>query len=1045
MTPYTETKEKFFFEFDDFRVDPVRRVLLRDGEPVPITPKAMSILLVLLERSGEVVEKADLLERVWPGMVITEANLTQNVFSLRKSLGERANDTRYIQTVPGQGYTFGCEVIRVERSSTTSEIPIVISVEAAEDALAAEAVLPEPGPVEPPAPAVPDLPDLPPPLSRPRVRWRVPALTLGALFGLALAGVAIFGIVQIVQRLWEPSPAAKAGGVRQAVAVLDFHGLGPNRDLDWMGTALAEMLTTELAAGGKMRVIRGETVAQAMKSLKLRDSERLEREDLQKLHDALGADLVVVGSFTPVKERIRVDLRVLRLPEGDIKTSMAHVGTQPALFDLVARAGTDLREALGLEALSPEQAQQAQALRPGTPEAERLYLEGLARLRAFDPPGALSFLQRAAKADPNSAVIRTALSQAWSGLGYDARATEEARKAVELSASLSKEARLATKARFHQVSKDWEEASQTYRALWDALPDDVDYGLQLAECLLMGGHGTEAAAALAKLRQLPGPAGQDARIDLMEARNSRRLFDFVTQKRAAETAERKGRSSGQLLIISQASVYQGDALLQTGEPRQALALFQEAKALAEKAGYQWGVGQALANLAAARQTLGDLAGAETANRQALAIAEELGNAVGIAAQLNILGTLAQERGELDEALKLLDQSFERYVDLGDRVMQLRVLNSTGTVLTTRGDLVQARARFERALDLTYALSHQAYEARTLDNLATALAYQGRLKEARGHHEKAFAILSQLDDPGLASMAQYGAANAQARLGELAAAWERSGAALETKRRIGDRIGSARVLGLRAWIAWLRGDLAAARAIAEEKLRLAEQTGAKPQTACALQTLGRVAYSAGDLTEAQHHLEASLRTSLAVGEALRAAEVRLDLATLALATDNPGQAALLARESAAWFDARKIPGGDARASAVLAEALAIQGQSTQARTAANRARASLDLTEDRVLSLALAVRLARLEALQGRKAEAVRELRRASEGAAALGLTGIGLEARLALGEVQRSLGDAAAAAILEEVRRDAEARGFKRLAFLAGESVNNAMSMKVAR
>ena len=106
MIARPEEKERVLYELDAFRVDPVRRVLLRDGEPVPITPKAFSILLALLERPGEVVEKTELLEKVWPGVFVTEANLTQNISFLRKALGERANARRYVMTVPGQGYCF---------------------------------------------------------------------------------------------------------------------------------------------------------------------------------------------------------------------------------------------------------------------------------------------------------------------------------------------------------------------------------------------------------------------------------------------------------------------------------------------------------------------------------------------------------------------------------------------------------------------------------------------------------------------------------------------------------------------------------------------------------------------------------------------------------------------------------------------------------------------------------------------------------------------------------------------------------------------------
>ena len=77
-SPLPQRAKKRVYEFDGFRVDPVRRRLLKAGELVPLTPKAFSILLVLLESRGLVMEKEDLVQRVWPDTFVTEANLTQN-------------------------------------------------------------------------------------------------------------------------------------------------------------------------------------------------------------------------------------------------------------------------------------------------------------------------------------------------------------------------------------------------------------------------------------------------------------------------------------------------------------------------------------------------------------------------------------------------------------------------------------------------------------------------------------------------------------------------------------------------------------------------------------------------------------------------------------------------------------------------------------------------------------------------------------------------------------------------------------------------------
>src|ERR1700759_2283280 len=100
------SEDRICYEFDDFFVDPVRRVLLRGDNPVQVSPKALSILVALRPHPGEPMDKADLIEKVWGGGHVSEANLTQNVFALRKALGEKADGSRYVVTVPGRGYFF---------------------------------------------------------------------------------------------------------------------------------------------------------------------------------------------------------------------------------------------------------------------------------------------------------------------------------------------------------------------------------------------------------------------------------------------------------------------------------------------------------------------------------------------------------------------------------------------------------------------------------------------------------------------------------------------------------------------------------------------------------------------------------------------------------------------------------------------------------------------------------------------------------------------------------------------------------------------------
>jgi len=97
-------ESKHFYEFGPFRLDPDKRVLLRDNQPVPLQPKAFETLLVLIKNSETVVLKDELMKSVWPGTFVEESNLAQNIFVLRKTLGEATGEHRYIVTVPGRGY-----------------------------------------------------------------------------------------------------------------------------------------------------------------------------------------------------------------------------------------------------------------------------------------------------------------------------------------------------------------------------------------------------------------------------------------------------------------------------------------------------------------------------------------------------------------------------------------------------------------------------------------------------------------------------------------------------------------------------------------------------------------------------------------------------------------------------------------------------------------------------------------------------------------------------------------------------------------------------
>ncbi len=194
-------------EFEGFRLDEQRRVVLRGQEPVPLTPKALETLLVLVQNSGQVVTKDELMKAVWPDSFVEESNLTQTIFVLRKALGE-TRDKRYILTVPGRGYRFAAEVRQVSPNVHT----------------AAESLTP-PGDIQGRLRAAQ-------PLSR-----RFPVL-----LGIAVVLAALGAYVQ-----WSRSrPAPSPPGGKVMLAVLPFENLTGDAAQDYFSDGLTEEMITQL-------------------------------------------------------------------------------------------------------------------------------------------------------------------------------------------------------------------------------------------------------------------------------------------------------------------------------------------------------------------------------------------------------------------------------------------------------------------------------------------------------------------------------------------------------------------------------------------------------------------------------------------------------------------------------------------------------------------------------------------------------------------------------------------------------------------------------
>lgn len=221
------------YEFGRFRLKVAERVLLREGEPVPLTPKVFDILLTLVERGGEVVTKDDLMKRVWPKTFVEEGNLTQNISLLRKALGETPGGAQFIETVPRRGYRFVAEIVE----TWGDEVRVNTGHQ--------NGVLPLETPTDTPVVSVSHS-------SSPPARARTP------LFAL-VGGVVVVGIIGLMYfNGWGKAGEAPA---IQSIAVLPFVDESAHPDAEYINDKIAESLINSLSKLPQLRVVPRSMVA----------------------------------------------------------------------------------------------------------------------------------------------------------------------------------------------------------------------------------------------------------------------------------------------------------------------------------------------------------------------------------------------------------------------------------------------------------------------------------------------------------------------------------------------------------------------------------------------------------------------------------------------------------------------------------------------------------------------------------------------------------------------------------------------------------------
>ena len=554
---------RHFYEFGPFRLDETERLLLRDGETVAITPKAFDMLVVLVQNSGHLLDKEELMKALWSDSFVEEANLSYNVFTLRKALGEGNGGQTYVETIPKRGYRFvanvrevfdeGADLIRAEThlvGEREEETGLAFRYAAEAEQAVQKKTLTASG------------------WENSASKRRLSAEALAAL--VIIAGLT--AALSYFRTTTKPKQTVTAAPVR-SIAVLPFKPLSSDGYDEYLGLGMADTLITKLSSISQI-IVRPTSAV---------------RKYTDPGQDALAAgreqrvDAVLDSSMQRCGEKMRVTVRLLDVRDGSpLWASTRDENCTANIFELQDSISERVAASLVMK-LTGEESKLVTKRYTESADAYRSYIMGLyyfPRWREVGYEKSIEYFKQAIDKDPNYALAYAGLAEAY-GLKAVKGASPAAEvwpkskvlalRALEIDPTLA-EAHNALGEVNLLYDWDWQAAEGEFKLAIELNPS---YGMPhrlYAMCLQMAGRFDEAIAERKRAIEIEP-------------------LDVITNNEAAQTfylARKYDEAIKQAQIVLEMNPRFADgyhslglAYLQEGRYDQAIAVFQKAEGLAE--------------------------------------------------------------------------------------------------------------------------------------------------------------------------------------------------------------------------------------------------------------------------------------------------------------------------------------------------------------------------------------------------------------------------------------------------------------------------------
>ncbi len=789
------------------------------------------------------------------------------------------------------------------------------------------------------------------PAAAPAKRLLVKWIAIAAAIAVAFA--AAIGVRYATSS--RPGTAAVQGPVT-SLAIVPFFNASGDSSLNWMGSSIAETLSTDMGQSAHLRLVSPDRLQQVLSDLRVSPQSQLDLQTIKRIAEFTHADTVVFGQFEKIGEQIRISATIADLTNDRNISLNTDVPNEQQLLASLDKLAGDVREKLATnpEVLKELEAHSQHVATKSIP-ALRSYNEGLQLARAGNDTQAVTKFEDATTQDPSFAMAYSRLAQTYAALGYDEKAEQASRRALELSDNLGARDKFLIEANHATIVHDTQKAIAAYQELAKVNPDDTDVQFALAKLYEDASNYGEAKKYLAKVLasdpKYVAALLASGRVDIKSG-DSQSALDPLNQALSLAIQFDNEEEKGSILQAL------GIAYQRLNKPEDALRNYQQALEIRRKVGDQRGIANSLLQMGQIQDAMGDSKAALASWNEAVEVDRKIGDKNGLIQNLMTLGSFYLDHGQNDEALKVTNEALQIARDSGDEAAQATLLLNVGTAHFNKGEYQDALTYFQQSYDISNRLKVPDQAAQALHDLAQTNEKLGQYDTALSQYVKALDIYRAAGDKSGIALESGDMGTLFATQGQFGPALKAQQEAVDTYRQLNDHS------YLIVWALAGYGHTLSAvgredegQKYIEEALKLAPDAKNNEATVTALNYLGDSYFYRGDYASAQQQYNKALQLATTAKLRDSIAQTKLNLAKLDVAQGRSQAAVGALRKLKQDADSMGLKAESVDASVYLGEALLANKQAAAARD-------ELDTAVGRAEKLGLRVEQARAQYFLG---------------------------------------------------------------------------------